>query len=252
MRILCARPKRTGSARVGRKRDRRTLLGWLVLAASVAFFLLITALLCRPLVRLASNPREMRAFVLAQGGFGRAAFLGMEILQGFLPVPLELTAVAGGYIFGKTQGFLLSVCSVPVSSAVIFRLTKMFGHGLADRLIPPMRQNRARWFRNAKVRDAVTFFVFFIPGTPKRLFVLTAGLVPQSFRRFLVLSTAARVPALFACSFSGGALGSGDYILAVFLLVLIGGLALAGSLFYRRVAGPRSAVPPAGKRLGKR
>lgn len=233
-------PQRTLPDHISKKeRYRQTVLGWLILTAATVLFLLITALLCRPLVRLASNPGEMRAFVLAQRGFGIAAFLGFEILQGFLPIPLELTAVAGGYIFGRVQGCLLTVCSVLISTTVIFHLTRIFGHKLADRIIPPMRQNRVRWFRNARVRDAVTFFVFFIPGTPKRIFVLTAGLVPQNFWRFLLLSTAARIPSFFICSFGGGAIGSGNYVLAAFLLILTGAAAVAGFWFYRRTMGDK-------------
>lgn len=223
---------------IGKKeQNRQTLLGWLILAAGTALFLLVTALLCRPLVRLASDPREMRTLVLSQGGLGAAAFLGFEILQGFLPIPLELTAVAGGYIFGKVQGCVLTVCSVLISSAVIFSLTKLFGHKLADRVIPPLRQNRVRWFRNQRARDAVTFFVFLIPGTPKRIFILTAGLVPQNLWRFLIISTAARVPSLLVCSFGGGALCSGNYRLAAFLLTLTCAVAAAGFVFYRKTMG---------------
>ncbi len=241
MKIVRTKPGRSLLRRTDARRAerRRNILGWLILAAGTALLLLLAALLCRPLARLAADPQRLKALVRAQGRFGYLAFLGIEILQGFLPIPLELTAVAGGYIFGRAAGFLLSLCSVPISSAAIFLFTRLFGHRLVDFFVTPAHQSRARWFRSERARGLVTFFVFLIPGTPKRLFVFTAGLAPQSLWRFLLISTAARVPALLACSFGGGALGTGNYSLAAFLLTLFCVLAAAGFLFYRKTVPAR-------------
>ncbi len=251
MRIVRTKPRRRPSSPPAPGEPapplRQRVLGWSILTAGAALFVYITVLLCRPLAGLAADPQRMRAFVQSRGAFGRAAFLGIEILQGFLPIPLELSAVAGGYIFGHVQGCALTVCSVLASTTVIFYITKMFGHRLVDLFVPRRLQKNIRWFRSERTRDAVVFFVFLIPGTPKRLFVFTAGLVPQDFRRFLAISTAARVPALLICSFGGGALGSGDYRLAAALLVLALLLAAAGFLAWRRVQkkreGRRAALP---------
>jgi len=83
------------------------------------------------------------------------------------------------------------------------------------------------------MRTALTFFIFLIPGMPKRMFVFSAGLVPQNFSKFLVVSTLARAPAIIACSFGGHALGSGDYSQAVTIFVVTGVLSVTGILLYK-------------------
>lgn len=239
-------------SRIGRETVplRQQVLGWTILAGITALFLFITVQLFRPLMRLASDPQKMRLFVQSQGAFGRIAFLGIEILQGFLPIPLELTTVAGGYIFGHVQGCALTVCSVLISTSMIFYITKMYGHRLVDLFIPKNLQRNVRWFRSERVRDTATFIIFLIPGTPKRLFIFTAGMVPQDFKRFLFISTAARIPTLLICSSGGGALSSGNYGLAVFLLALGLAFAVAGFLFYRYRNGKKK-VPNSSSTLKK-
>lgn len=239
MRIVRTRATRGGRPRPSRRKAgpyarREAVWGWAVLLAAAVFTVLLTALLLHPLRQLIADPRRMREFIHSQGAFGAAAFWGIQILQGFLPIPLELTAAAGGYLFGRAQGFLLSVSSAAVSTAAIYLFTVEYGHRAADRFFPPEKQRGARWFRSEKLRDLTTFLVFLVPGTPKRLFVFTAGLVPQDFRRFLLISTAARAPSLLACSFGGGAIGSGEYRLGAGLLLLVCVLGAAGCVLYRR------------------
>lgn len=229
-----ARPRGSAGPRAYVRVHREELWGWTVLLAAAALTVLLTVLLLRPLRQLITDPQLMREFIRSRGVFGVAVFWGIQFLQGFLPIPLELTAAAGGYLFGRAQGFLLSVSSAAVSSAVIYFFTAEYGHRAVDRFFPPEKQNRVRWFRSEKLRDLTTFLVFLIPGTPKRMFVFTAGLVPQDFRRFLLISTAARAPSLLVCSFGGGALGSGDYRLGAGLLIAFCVLGAAGWFLYRR------------------
>ncbi len=213
---------------------KQKLLGFLILAAITAAFLALTACLGGPLLALASNPDEMRAFVESWGVWGRLAFLGVQVLQGFLPIPLELTTVAGGYIFGPVEGALLTVASTVISTTLIFYVTKLCGHKLINLFFTPERQKKMRYFRDPKLRNLLCWVFFLIPGTPKRLFVFTAGLVPQAFGRFLLVSTVARIPTILACTFGGHALGQEEYETAVVLLLaelLLGG---AGFLAYRR------------------
>jgi len=97
-----------------------------------------------------------------------------------------------------------------------------------------------KYIRDEKVRNTLTWIVFLIPGTPKRIFVFSAGLVPQSFGKFLAISTVARVPALVACSFGGYALGSGNYKQAVAIFVVTGVLSVIGMIAYRTFTKKRN------------
>lgn len=214
---------------------RDKLLGVAILFGSSALFLWLTVLVCKPLVSLVEDPASMRSLLAAHWFMGRLAFLGIQVLQGILPVPLELTTVAGGYVFGRLQGCLLTLCSTVISTAVIFIFTRLFGHRLADLFFTPARQRAVRYFRDEKMRDMTTLAVFLIPGTPKRLIVFSAGLTPQKFGRFLAISTLARLPSLLACSYGGDAIGDGNYFGAVAVFFATGAVAALSLLFYRSV-----------------
>lgn len=219
-----------------RARNRENLLGALILAAALVLFALLTAVLCRPLIGLLSNPSRLRAAVQSRGFSGLMLFFGIEVVQGFLPIPLELSTVAAGYLFGPLGGFLLTAVSVLCSTSLMFYCSKLFGKRFFLLLFP---HGESPWIlRDEKARGWTTWIVFLVPGLPKRLFIFSAALVPQSFSKFLLISTLARVPALLVCSFGGHALGSGDYAKAVLLLCAAAVPALAAFLI-RRAAGRR-------------
>lgn len=218
---------------------RDKLLGVLILIAFMALFFWFTVVLCRPLFILAYSPEKFDRFIQGQGALGRLTFLGFQVLQGFLPIPLELTAAAGGYAFGRLQGTLLTLCSSLISTTLIFYFTKAFGHRLIDLFFTREQQRGARFLRDAKLRDTLTWVIFLIPGTPKRIFVFSAGLVPVSFKKFLAVSTLARVPSLIACSFGGYALFRGNYTQAAVIFAVLGICSVIGIAVYKRLTKNR-------------
>lgn len=214
---------------------RDKFFGAALLITAIALFVWLTVILCRPILTITTNPAGFGRFIKAQGALGRVAFFGIQILQGFLPIPLELTTIAGGYAFGRLQGSIITLGATMVSTAAIFYFTRIAGRRLLNLFFTPAQQNRVKYFRNEKVQNALTWIVFLIPGTPKRMFVFSAGLLPQRFGRFLLISTIARVPALVACSFGGYALGSGDYSQAATIFTVTGVLSITGIAFYQYI-----------------
>lgn len=212
------------------------VLGTAILAAATALFIAFTVFLGRPLLEMAQNPEAMERFLAEWGAMGRLVFIGVQMLQSLLPIPLELTTVVGGYVFGPVEGTLLTVCAVLLSTTLIFHITKRWGAKLLNLFFPPSRQEKLRIFRNPRLRNALTWVMFLIPGTPKRLFVFSAGLVPQSFGKFLLISTLARLPTIAACTFGGHAIGEGEYEQAVLILIILIVLSAVGAFTYWRVS----------------
>ena len=235
--------RRRPDAGGGKAAVRDKVLGAAILALAAVLFIWLSVIIVRPLASLASDPEKMRRFIDDKGIFGRAAFLGIQVLQGVLPIPLELTTIAAGYIFGKVEGCVITVCSVVLSTTLIFYCTKIFGRKVVDLFFSPESQSKIKYIHDEKIRDMITLIVFFIPGAPKRLFVFTAALTPQKFGKFLAISTLARVPSLLACSFGGNALCSGNYGKAAAIFIITGSISIAGLVFYGFITKSKNKKP---------
>lgn len=207
---------------------RDKIFGICIFFALTVLFLWLTFLIGKSLLPLTSDSENMRRFVVKNGLLGHLAFLGIQILQGFLPVPIELTTIAGGYAFGPLQATLLTVLAMILSTTAIFYFTKLCGQKLVNLFFTPARQRKIFYFRDDKVRRTITWIVYLIPGMPKRMFTFSAGLVPQSFESFLFISIAARIPTILACTFGGHALEQQDYRLAAAIFSVIGIACLMG------------------------
>lgn len=218
---------------------RDKLLGAAILTVITLLFLWLTFLVGKSLLPLTADAENMRRFVVKNGVRGRLMFFGIQILQGFLPVPIELTTIAGGYAFGPLQGTLLTLVAMVVSTTAIFYITKLWGQKLMNLFFTPAQQKKVFYFRDAKVRKAITWIVYLVPGLPKRLFTFSAGLIHQDFGGFLLITILARAPTIVACTFGGHALEQQDYRLAIAIFSVVGTLCLVGFTVYRFCTGHR-------------
>jgi uncharacterized membrane protein YdjX (TVP38/TMEM64 family) len=214
---------------------RDKLLGTLLLILAAGVFVYLSSILYRSMITITAGPEEFSRFIREQGASGRAAFLGIQVLQGFIPSPFGLTTIAGGYVFGLLQGSLLTISAAMLSTTVLYYLSKIFGRRVLNLFFTPKQQRKVNFFRDEKVRTTLTGFIFLIPGMPKRLFIFSAGIFSESFAKFLAVSTLARIPLIAAHAIGGHALSSGNYFQAVLIFIAAGVFSLAGILFYKQV-----------------
>lgn len=242
MTVLYTRIKKKDSAAISAKlvknRSQKTtlrdkLFGALILTVITLLFMWLTFLIGQSLLPITTDTENMRRFVAKSGIMGRLAFLGIQILLGFLPIPIELTTIAGGYAFGPLQGILLTILAIIISTTIIFYVTKLCGNKLMNLFFTSMQQKKVFFFRDKKVCQTITWIVYLIPGMPKRLFTFSAGLVMQRFRNFLFISVFARMPTIIACTFCGHALERQEYKLALAIFLIIVFLCLIGFYTYQ-------------------
>lgn len=69
----------------------------------------------------------------------------------------------------------------------------------------------SKLFADEKRLDMILFILFFIPGTPKDLFVYIGGLLPIKPLKFLMISTFARFPSIISSTIAGSSLVEGDW-----------------------------------------
>ncbi len=212
----------------------------IVAAAAFLIFLLFCTLVTYyigvPMIRLAKEPMQFRAWVDAHGIWGRIIFVGMVILQvvvAFIPgEPIELAA---GYAFGFWEGTLLTMLGFLIGSWLIFLLVKRFGVKLVEVFFAPDKIERFAFLKDPRRAEALAFILMLIPGTPKDFLSYFAGLTPLKLGRWLGIVAIARIPSLITSTATGAAAGVKNYILTAVMLVVMIVLTAAGLLYYRRI-----------------
>lgn len=154
------------------------------------------------------------------------------------PIPSNLTAAAGGALFGVLPAFLLTAGAVALGSAMVFQLSRLLGQSCAQSFV-----EGKYWEKYGEVirrkRDSFLFLAFLFPFFPDDLLCIMAGLTDIPFRRFLLLVALARPWGLLvACAVGGsvfhiplwGMVALGVSGAALFLLALKYGDALEGAI----------------------
>ena len=108
-------------------------LGISAIAIAVIASALIIWLVGVPLIKFASQPEKFRVWVAAHGIGGRAAYIGMVILQVIIAVlPGEPFEIAAGYAFGAVEGTILCIIACTLGSMAVFLLVRRYGMRLDE------------------------------------------------------------------------------------------------------------------------
>ena len=67
----------------------------------------------------------------------------------------------------------------------------------------------------------IMFILYLLPGTPKDLLVYIAGLLPIKPRRFIIISTLARIPSIVSSTYAGEKILVGNYKMAAIIYIII-------------------------------
>ena len=179
-----------------------------LLLAGVLTALTVLAL---PYVRRLSDPETQRFiqnWIGERGLWGIFILLGLQVLQviiAFIPgEPMELLA---GALCGALGGTVLCLTGTVLASACIFALSRRYGRRLLALLGFGEKQvAQWKWLQRdeqSEKADLVIFLVFLIPGTPKDMLTYVVGMTRVSLKRFLWLSTLARVPSVLSSTLIG-------------------------------------------------
>ena len=183
------------------------------------------------------SQEDFRDYIRSFGPLGWLVLLCLQILQVFIAlIPGEIVESAAGFAFGPVVGTLVCYIGIVIASILIFWLTRRYGVKLVEVFVARERINELRFLNTAKKRNALLFFLYFIPGTPKDLLTYFAGLTDIRFREFLVISLIARIPSILSSTFGGHMLGNENYWGAVLLYSVTGVISIAGLFLYQSMA----------------
>lgn len=214
-------------------------------AAAVIIFIVLTAVVCwfigRPVLKFVGEPELFRYWVEQRGFLGRAAYVGMVLLQVFIAIiPGEPLEISGGYAFGAVDGTLLCLLGASVGSIVVFLFVRRFGIKVVEVFFPREKIQSLRFLKSTQRRNILFLLIFMIPGTPKDLLCYFAGITDIKLGVWVLISSLGRIPSIITSTIGGDALGVENYVFAVVVFVVTFAISIGGILVYNYICKKHS------------
>jgi uncharacterized membrane protein YdjX (TVP38/TMEM64 family) len=208
-----------------------------VIAAFILFCAAVGWFIGRPLIQFVGEPEKFRAWVNESGIWGMIAFVGMTVFQVIIAfVPGEPLEIGAGYAFGAFWGTLLCIIGITLGSLIVFLLVRTLGVRLLEVFFTYEKIKSLKFLQNEKRLALITFFLFFLPGTPKDLLTYFVGLTKIDFKGFLFIVAVARIPSVITSTIGGSLLGSEKYILAVIAFGITLLISVIGWFIYNKIS----------------
>ena len=164
-----------------------------ILICFALIMLAVTFLAGKPIVSAVSDPESFRIRIKEYGWAGRLIFLIMVFVQTVIAfIPGEPLEIAAGYAFGAIEGTLLCIAGQAAGSICVFLFVKRYGVKLVRVFVSEEKIASMRFLKNEKRLNAVVFFVFLLPGTPKDALCYFVGLTPMRLGVWMLISSVAR------------------------------------------------------------
>lgn len=177
-------------------------------------FLLLTVLLCiggglflwqSGFFAAAGSQESLRAYIEDFSPYSHLCFFLIQFLSVILaPIPSNISALAGGVLFGTWVSFLLTFSAVAAGSLLVFSLARGLGRDAVTRLVGRKVSEKYLDVIHAKT-DIFLVLAFLFPFFPDDVLCILAGLTQISFRRFAGIILCTRPWGLLFASALGGA-----------------------------------------------
>lgn len=158
------------------------------------------------------DPGRVRSRLDALGPAAPVAFVLLQSVQvAVAPIPGQVLAGVGGYLFGARLGVVYSMTGVVLGSSAVFVASRHWGRPFVTRVLDPATRDRF----DGVVADygAVGLFVaFLLPAFPDDALCLLAGLTEIRYRRFLALLVVGRTPTFVVAAVAGTSFADGRVV----------------------------------------
>lgn len=214
---------------------RRKWLSAVSLVTFVVILVLLTLLFTKVLSPYLTSADQLREFLNTYGWKGRFILLGLQCLQVVVAfIPGEIIELGAGYAYGAFQGLLICLVGVALSSSIIFLLVKKIGTPMVEMFISREKMKQLAFLNDERKLKRLTFWLFFIPGTPKDVLTYFVGLTDMSLLQFLFITLIARIPSVVSSTVCGQMLGDKDYVTAAIVFAATGIISIIGYYLYNR------------------
>lgn len=150
------------------------------------------------------TPQGIQSYIQRSTPYSHLVFFLIQLSSVILaPIPSNITAAAGGAVFGVLPAFLLSTAAVVLGSVLVFRLSRLLGQPFARNFVESKDWEKYGEAIRRK-RNNFLFLAFLLPFFPDDLLCIMAGLTDIPFRRFFFLVALARPWGLLVACAAGG------------------------------------------------
>lgn len=136
----------------------------------------------------------------------------VQIILVFLPgEPLEVLA---GMCYGAWGGYIFITISILITNTIIFFTVRKLGKKYLYNFFQKEKVEKvmnSKLFKNPRNIELVLFIIFFLPASPKDLFVYIGALLPVKPVRFLTIATLARFPSIITSTMVGAHISNGNW-----------------------------------------
>lgn len=188
------------------------------------------------IVNLTKNPEYFRDWLNSFGRKSAVVFIAFQAMQVVIAsIPGEVIQVAGGYVFGTFLGTVLLLTGVILGSFIAFYASRLLGYPLVRMFVSKRNLEKYSFLINGGKLEIIVFILFLIPGMPKDILTYMAGLTSIKPLRFILITTAARFPALFMSAYIGANLKERDYAPVIVISIIAVVLFVAGVLLREKL-----------------
>ncbi len=210
----------------------RILLLTLVIAIFIGLIIYLI-----PLMKEISTKEGQLAFRQKINNWGILGMLVLFLLQLaqiiLVVLPGEPLEILAGMCYGTIGGMIFIFASVFITTTLIFLLVKKYGkkyiyQSFKKEKIDKIENSKA--LKNPKTVETVLAILFLIPATPKDLLTYIGGLLPITYKRFVIIATFARFPSVISSTIIGNDIASGKWtsILPIYAITFV----LAGLIIF--------------------
>ena len=124
----------------------------------------------------ASSQESLRAYIDDFAPYSHLCFFLLQFLSVVLaPIPSNITAAAGGVLFGTWPSFFLTFAAVVAGSLLLFWLARVLGRDFAGRFVSRRLSEKYQQILQTKAPVFLTL-AFLFPFFPDDLLCILAGL----------------------------------------------------------------------------
>lgn len=195
----------------------------------------------KQLYYLLRDAEHIREFLSRFNGFDRLVFVALRTLQTvvklFPAAPLE---IGSGVLYGTWGGLLLCFIGTELGTVIIIALTKVFGRRLVNLFIPIEKVDSLKFLQDKKMVYRTLFVIYLLPGAPKDTVTYAAALTDIDMKKFFVLTSLARIPAILSSTWCGDKIMGDNFELAIIIFAASLMLTLVCSFVYKKVVGNKN------------